>query len=118
MTAMPRFRDLPIRQKLTGVNLLTMGFVLLTASAAFVAYEVVVFRERLVRRTHDQHVLGHLVLLRFGERSPFDLLIHWSNGSTPDQQGTLSICPTSVETGRHGRGQPVRWGWSRGTSDL
>jgi signal transduction histidine kinase/CheY-like chemotaxis protein len=60
MKAIPRFSDLSIRQKLTGVNLLTMGFALLTASAAFVAYEVVVFRERLVRHMAAQaEIVGY-----------------------------------------------------------
>lgn len=57
---MAGFRDLPIWQKLTGVNLMTMGFALLMASTGFVAYEIVAFRERLVRHMAAQaEIVGY-----------------------------------------------------------
>lgn len=57
---MVSFRDLPIWQKLTGINLVTVGVALLMTTAALVAYEIVTFRERLVRHMGAQaEVVGY-----------------------------------------------------------
>jgi signal transduction histidine kinase/CheY-like chemotaxis protein len=44
------FRNLPIRQKLTFLNVLSSTFVLLLATGAFFAYELVSFRQTMVRK--------------------------------------------------------------------
>jgi signal transduction histidine kinase/CheY-like chemotaxis protein len=54
MNVVARFRDLPIRYKLTTANVVTTAVALLLASVAFLAYEVVVFRERLIRHVGAQ----------------------------------------------------------------
>ena len=62
-------------------------------------------RERLIRRTHDQHVLGHRLLLRFCKVA-VRLRTHRSNGVTPDQhEPKISLTP-SGRAGRAGR-RPV-----------
>ena len=43
------FKDFPIRRKLMAVIILTTGTALLVASFAFITYEVVSFRESMVR---------------------------------------------------------------------
>jgi signal transduction histidine kinase/ActR/RegA family two-component response regulator len=48
------FRDLPIRRKLTWVNILTSSVALLLASVAFIAYEAVTFREGIARQLSVQ----------------------------------------------------------------
>jgi len=45
-----RFRDLPIRQKLTWVNVLLSVVVLLLATGALLTYELVTFRQAMVRK--------------------------------------------------------------------
>jgi signal transduction histidine kinase/ActR/RegA family two-component response regulator len=53
------FRDLPIRQKLTFVTVLSSIVVLLLATAAFVAYELVTFRHAMVHKlTTEADLLG------------------------------------------------------------
>src|SRR5881409_2460923 len=51
---MRRFRDLPIRQKLTFVNVLTSGLTLLLACIALVAYERVTFRHAMLQKLMTQ----------------------------------------------------------------
>jgi signal transduction histidine kinase/ActR/RegA family two-component response regulator len=54
-----RFRDRSIGQKLALVGMLASSVALLAASAAFVAYEVVDFRDEVVRRlTADAEIVG------------------------------------------------------------
>jgi signal transduction histidine kinase len=54
------FRDLPIRRKLMLVSVLTSGLVLLLASAAFVAYELITFRQAMVRKlTTQADIIGY-----------------------------------------------------------
>jgi signal transduction histidine kinase/CheY-like chemotaxis protein len=53
------FRDLPIRRKLTWVNILTSSVALLLASVAFIAYEAVTFRESIARQlTVQAQIIG------------------------------------------------------------
>jgi signal transduction histidine kinase len=54
---MRRFRDLPIRQKLTLGNVLASAFALLLATALLVAYELITFRTAMVRQLSGQAVL-------------------------------------------------------------
>ena len=55
-----RFRDLPIRRKLTLVNVLTSSIALLLASVAFIAYEVVTFRDSVARQlTVQAQIIGY-----------------------------------------------------------
>jgi signal transduction histidine kinase len=57
---MPRFRDLPVRQKLTVTNVLSSAVALLLATAAFVGYELVTFREAMVRKLSTQaEIIGY-----------------------------------------------------------
>lgn len=49
-----RFRDLPIRQKLTWVNILTSGVALALACLAFIAYDVFTFRQAMARQLATQ----------------------------------------------------------------
>jgi hypothetical protein len=51
---MRRYRDLPIRQKLTWVSVLTSAVTLLFACIAFVAYERVTFRETALHKLASQ----------------------------------------------------------------
>jgi signal transduction histidine kinase/CheY-like chemotaxis protein len=54
-----RFRDLPIRRKLTWVNILTSSVALLLACVAFIAYEAVTFRESIARQlTVQAQIIG------------------------------------------------------------
>jgi signal transduction histidine kinase len=53
-----RFRDLPIKRKLILINTLTSIAALLGASAAFTAYEVVTFRQKMTR---DLEVLAKII---------------------------------------------------------
>lgn len=53
-----RFRDLPIKRKLILINTLTSIAALLVASAAFTAYEVVTFRQKMTR---DLEVLAKII---------------------------------------------------------
>jgi signal transduction histidine kinase len=55
---MIRFRDLPIKRKLILINTLTSILALLVASAAFVTYEVVTFRQKMTR---DLEVLAKII---------------------------------------------------------
>ncbi len=55
-----RFRDLPIRRKLTLVYLATSGLALLLASLAFLAFEVISFRQDLVHNTSTEaDIIGY-----------------------------------------------------------
>ncbi len=57
---MRRFRDLPIRQKLTWVSVLTSALTLFLACAAFVAYERVTFRESTLHKLASQaEIVGY-----------------------------------------------------------
>lgn len=57
---MAMFRDLPIRRALTWVNVATTAAALLLASAAFVAYDVFIASDRLVRRQATQaEIIGY-----------------------------------------------------------
>ncbi len=57
-----RLRDLPIRRKLTLVNLLTSGIAVLLVCLAFFAYEIAVFRRGLLEQTATQaNVIGYNV---------------------------------------------------------
>ncbi|MCG8588596.1 MAG: EAL domain-containing protein [Proteobacteria bacterium] len=47
---MPNFRDLPIRQKLMQISVLASGVALLLASAGFLTYEFVAYRETTLNR--------------------------------------------------------------------
>jgi signal transduction histidine kinase len=53
-----RFRDLPIKRKLILMNTLTSIIVLLLVSAAFGAYEVVTFRQKMTR---DLEILAKII---------------------------------------------------------
>jgi signal transduction histidine kinase len=53
-----RFRDLPIKRKLILMNTLTSIIVLLLASAAFTAYEVITFRQKMTR---DLEILAKII---------------------------------------------------------
>jgi len=55
-----RFRDLPIRRKLTSVNVLTSSIALFLASVAFIAYEVVTFRDSVAGQlTVQAQIIGY-----------------------------------------------------------
>src|ERR1051325_1074423 len=50
----PRFQDLSIRLKLTWVSVLSSGLALLLAATAFVTYELITFRDAMVRELSTQ----------------------------------------------------------------
>ena len=67
-----RFRDLPIRQKLTLAIVLTSTMVLLLASTAFIAFELFIFQESTVRQLSTQAtIIGYnsTAALLFNDRS-------------------------------------------------
>jgi signal transduction histidine kinase/ActR/RegA family two-component response regulator len=67
-----RFRDLPIRRKLTWVSILTSSLALLIASVAFVSYEVITFRRAMVRELSTQaQIIGYnsAAALLFNDRN-------------------------------------------------
>ncbi len=68
---MKRFRDIPIRQKLVAIVMVTSTLTLLLASAAFLSYELITFRKGMLQsdwqdmsqRLGQYASIGLLVLL-------------------------------------------------------
>ena len=113
------FKNTPINKKLTLIIALTSMLVLAVASGAFIAYELITFRQQMTRHLK---IIAQII----GDNSNY--AVYFNRGNTFNVSNTMSLGGSNIVVGAYGSGSmPIlKWNgprqfdafiWARGTNN-